>query len=172
MRLRPYVHSRDFEKIKNWVTDERAHALWCANRIKFPLESEEFADFIRELFDRTGDCPFTATEDDGNVVGFICCSVNCETNEAMLKFVIVDPSQRGKGYGKEMVRLAAQYAYDIAKVGLVHLNVFTANAAARRCYENAGFTERNTAPDAFEFNGESWGRCNMTIMRDKLPICR
>ncbi|MBQ8119738.1 MAG: GNAT family N-acetyltransferase, partial [Ruminococcus sp.] len=98
--------------------------------------------------------------------------VNCETNEDMLKFVVVDPAQRGKGYGTQMVRLAAQYCYDRAKAELVHLNVFTTNAAARRCYESAGFPERNTTPDAFTYNGESWGRCNMTIMRDKLPICR
>ena len=172
MRLRPYVHSRDFDKIKDWLADERTHAMWCANRMRFPLEKTNFSDALNEMFDMHGDCPFVATEDDGTVVGFIICSVNLGSNEAMLKFVVVDPSQRGKGYGKEMVRLAAQYAYDIAKVGLVHLNVFTANAAARKCYESAGFTERNTTPDAFAYKGESWGRCNMTIMRDKLPICR
>ena len=172
MRLRPYVHSHDFDAMKGWITDERVHALWCANRIAFPLEKEDFGRFVEDSFVNSNDCAFTAAQDDGRAVGFICCSINCETNEAMLKFVLVDPLQRGKGYGKEMVRLAAQYAYDIAKAGLVHLNVFTANAAARRCYESAGFTERNTTPDAFAYNGESWGRCNMTITRDKLPICR
>lgn len=172
MRLRPYVHSHDFDKIKDWLTDERAHTLWCANRMKFPLEKDDFARFIQDLFERTGDCPFVATEDNGNVVGFICCSVNCDSNEAMLKFVVVDPNQRGKGYGKQMVRLAAQYCFDIAKAELVHLNVFTANTAARRCYEKAGFTERNTTPDAFKYKDESWGRCNMTIKREDLPICR
>ncbi len=172
MRLRPYVHSHDFDLMKNWITDERAHALWCANRIAFPLEKEEFGRFVEDQFEREGDQAFVAATDDGGLVGFICCSVNYDSNEAMLKFVLVDPMQRGKGYGKEMVRLAAQYAYDIAKADLVHLNVFTANAAARRCYENAGFTERNTADDAFVYKNESWGRCNMTIMRDKLPICR
>ena len=172
MRLRPYVHSHDFDAISGWITDERAHALWSANRFRFPLDKDDFGGFLDNAFVQSNDCAFAATEDDGTVVGFIICSVNLGSNEAMLKFVVVDPSQRGKGYGKEMVRLAAQYAYDIAKVGLVHLNVFTANAAARKCYESAGFTERNTTPDAFAYKGESWGRCNMTITRDKLPICR
>ena len=172
MRLRPYVHSHDFDKIKDWLTDERAHTLWCANRMKFPLEKDDFAGFIQELFERTGDCPFVATEDNGNVVGFICCSVCCESNEAMLAFVVVDPSQRGKGCGKQMVMLAAQYCFEIAKADVVQLNVFTANESARRCYERAGFTERNTTPDAFRYKDESWGRCNMAIKREKLPICR
>ena len=172
MRLRPYVHSRDFDKIKDWLADERAHAMWCANRMRFPLEKTNFSDALNEMFDMHGDCPFVATEDDGTVVGFICCSVCYESNEAMLAFVVVDPDQRGKGYGKEMVLLAAQYCFDIAKADAVQLNVFTANAAARKCYESAGFTERNTTPDAFAYKDESWGRCNMTITRDKLPDCR
>ena len=172
MRLRPYVHSRDFDKIKDWLADERAHAMWCANRMRFPLEKTNFSDALNEMFDMHGDCPFVATEDDGTIVGFICCSVCYESNEAMLAFVVVDPDQRGKGYGKEMVLLAAQYCFDIAKADAVQLNVFTANAAARKCYESAGFTERNTTPDAFAYKDESWGRCNMTITRDKLPICR
>lgn len=161
MRLRPYVHSHDFDLMKNWITDERAHALWCANRIAFPLEKDDFGRFVEQQFEREGDQAFVAAKDDGRIVGFICCSVNFDSNEAMLKFVLVDPSQRGKGYGKEMVKLAARYACDIAKASIVHLNVFTANAAARRCYENAGFTERNTADDAFVYKNETWGRCNM-----------
>lgn len=32
--------------------------------------------------------------------------MNLSTNECMLKFVIVAPSQRGKGNGKEMLQLA------------------------------------------------------------------
>ena len=172
MRLRPYVHSRDFDKIKDWLADERAHAMWCANRMRFPLEKTNFSDALNEMFDMHGDCPFVATEDDGTVVGFICCSVCYESNEAMLAFVVVDPHQRGKGYGKEMVLLAVQYCFDIAKADAVQLNVFTANAAARKCYESAGFTERNTTPDAFRYKDESWGRCNMAIKREDLPICR
>ena len=100
MRLRPFILNKDFDKIKDWSTDERTHAMWCANKMKFPLEKDDFALALDGMFDLYGDCPFVAMTDEGEIVGFICCSVNLESNEAMLAFVMIDPSQRGKGYGK------------------------------------------------------------------------
>lgn len=167
MRLRPYKHRFDFEQIRNWSTDRRVHALWCADRMSFPLEKDNMASVLDEMFGKTGDCPFTATEDDGTVVGFICCSVNIENNEAMLKFVMVDPARRKQGLGRQMLELAVRYCFDILNADMVHLNVFTANEAAKRCYESVGFKERNTEPGAFTFENESWGRCNMFIKKEK-----
>lgn len=39
MRLRPYIECKDFHEIKNWITEERMHTMWCANLFKFPLEN-------------------------------------------------------------------------------------------------------------------------------------
>ena len=161
MRLRPYVHSRDFDAIKGWVADERTNAMWSANHAPFPMEKDAFSDFLTAMYDKHGDCPFVAVTDEGETVGFICTSINMESNEAMLAFVIVDPAQRGKGYGKEMIELTARYCFEILKAEAVQLNVFTVNERARKCYESAGFAERNTTPDAFPYGDELWGRCNM-----------
>ena len=123
MRLRPYVHSRDFDAIKGWVADERTNAMWSAKHAPFPMEKDAFSDFLTAMFDKHGDCPFVAVTDEGETVGFICTSINMESNEAMLAFVIVDPAQRGKGYGKEMIELAAKYCFEILKAEAVQLNV-------------------------------------------------
>ena len=109
MRLRPYIHKADFESIKDWITDERTHAMWCANHMKYPLEKNDFERNLTDFFIKVGDCPFTAVTDDGKAIGFVCCSVDFGSNEAMLAFVMIDPSERGKGYGKEMIRLAVKY---------------------------------------------------------------
>ena len=37
MRLRPYIADTDFEYIREWDSDERIHALWCAGRMTFPV---------------------------------------------------------------------------------------------------------------------------------------
>lgn len=165
MRLRPFVLNKDFDAIKDWSTDERVHAMWCANKMKYPLEKENFAEALDGMFDLHGDCPFVALDDDGRIVGFICCSVSFETNEAMLAFVMIDPSQRGKGYGREMISLAAKYCTEILKAEAVQLNVFTVNERAKKCYESVGFTERRTDPDAFPYKDEKWGRCNMVYKK-------
>ena len=165
MRLRPYIPSHDFDAIKDWVTDERTHAMWSAKHAPYPLEKNAFAEFLADMYGRKGDCPFVATDDDGKVMGFLCTSINYETNEAMLAFVIIDPAQRGRGYGKEMIQLAAKYCLEILKADAVQLSVFTVNERARKCYESAGFTERRITPDAFAYGDEMWGRCNMVFKK-------
>ena len=165
MRLRPYIPSHDFDAIKDWVIDERTHAMWSAKHAPFPLEKNAFAEFLAVFFRKYGDCPFVATTDDGKVVGFICISINYETNEAMLAFVIIAPAQRDKGYGREMIQLAAKYCFEILKADAVQLNVFTVNERARKCYESTGFTERRTEENAFPYGDEMWGRCNMVITK-------
>ena len=168
MRLRAYVPSHDFEIIKNWITDERTHAMWCAGHMVFPLEREDYHAALAKMFDLHGDCPFIAVDDGGKPVGMICCSVNYETNESMLAFVAVDPRQRGKGVGREMVRLAAKYCFEMLKAERVQLNVFDVNEPARRCYGSAGFTVRSVTDGAFAYNDEKWGRVNMVMDRSRL----
>ena len=166
MRIRPYIEGKDFDEIKNWMTEERAHAMWCANLISFPVEKGNFTKVMQEAAERFGDSPYVATSEDGRLIGFFCYSVDPETNTGMLKFVMINPEYRGKGYGKEMLKLAVKYAFDITNVQAVQLNVFPENARAKRCYETVGFKERKTDLNAFAFKEESWGRCNMIITRE------
>lgn len=172
MRLRPY-QKKDFEVISKWITQERAHALWCANLIPYPLEKEGFYKLLAEAEERFGDSPFVATTEEGKVVGFFCFSVNLSTNEGMLKFVVIDASERNKGYGCEMLKLAVKYAFEIAKADAVQLNVFAENPGARKCYEKVGFKKRAFTEGAFLYKEEAWGRCNMVIFREdrrKIPF--
>ena len=164
MRIRPY-QNKDFDIISQWITDERSHALWCANLMPYPLEKNSFDALLQEAEERFGDSPFVATTNDGQVVGFFCFSVKLHTNEGMLKFVAIDNTMRNKGYGCEMLKLAIKYAFEIAKADAVHLNVFPENPGAKKCYEKVGFKERTLTENAFSFKDESWGRCNMITTR-------
>ncbi len=164
MQIRPYIKS-DFDKIRNWITDDRTHALWCANLIRYPLEKDNFEEKLAEMSLKYGDTPYVATDDEGKAVGFFCYSANPDTNEGMLKFVMVSPEFRGRGYGREMVALAVKSAFETTKVDMVHLNVFSNNTVARNCYSSVGFSERSITDKAFRFNDEMWGRCNMAIRK-------
>ena len=70
--------------MKNWVTDERTHAMWCANLIKYPLCEEHMAETMTAAADRFGDGPYVVISDDGRVEGFFCYSYNNETKEGIL----------------------------------------------------------------------------------------
>ena len=41
VELRQFNDS-DFDVIKDWITDPREHAMWCANIIQYPIDKENF----------------------------------------------------------------------------------------------------------------------------------
>ena len=71
--------------------------------------------------------------------------------------MILDTSKRGKGYGKEMIRLALQFAFDIMKVEKVTIGVFDNNLAAYHCYKSVGFTEMGEEYNkTYQMMGGEW----------------
>ena len=165
MRIRPYIPNKDYEFLSKWIDNERTHAFWCANRLSYPVTQKSFHDFLEKISMDGTESAYVATENDGQVIGFFCYSINTETDIGFLKFVIVDKAKRGKGYGKEMLNLALRYAFQITGAKAVQLNVFNENTLAKHCYEKVGFVERNIAKDAFAYKDELWSRCNMIVSK-------
>lgn len=165
MRIRPYIPNKDYEYVSKWIDNERTHTFWCANLIPYPITPKSFHDLLEKNALDWTDSAYVATENSGRPVGFFCYSVNIEDNIGFLKFIIVDHEKRGKGYGKEMLHLALQYAFQITGAKAVQLNVFEENACAKQCYERAGFVERNTEKNAFAYKDELWTRYNMIAFR-------
>ena len=165
MKLRAFDPNRDFEEIRDWITDERTHRMWCGNCFAFPLEKENFREALSGFMERYGDVPFLAVSDEGEAEGFISCAPDPERRECLLKFVVVKPERRGTGAAREMLRLAVEYAFANMDAQVVRLNVFLENHRARKCYENAGFTERCTTLDAFPYGDERWGKCEMIVKK-------
>lgn len=163
MRIRPYIPNKDYEYVSKWVDNERTHAFWCANRLPYPITQQSFHNFLENNSMDWTENAYVATENGGQLIGFFCYSVNTEDNIGFLKFVIIDKTKRGKGYGKEMLKLALQYAFQLTGAKAVQLNVFNENGLAKQCYEKVGFVERNIDKDVFSFKDELWSRYNMII---------
>lgn len=125
------------------------------------MTPKSFYDLLEKNAMDWTDSAYVATENKGQTVGFFCYSVNTTDNVVFLKFIIVDKTKRGKGYGKEMLNLALQYAFQITGAKAVQLNVFSENIVAKQCYEKVGFVERNVDKDVFAYKDELWSRCNM-----------
>lgn len=174
MYLRPYNKAKDFQYISQWVTDARTHALWCANRIPYPIAENAFHELLAQNEKDWGDCGYVFMKDitARQPIGFCAFSVNETDNSGFLKFIVINSSGRGKGLGTQMLQTFLKYAFEIVGVDEVKLNVFDVNIAAKRCYEKAGFIPQTITPDAFMFEGESWGRCLMKAFRqpDVLPV--
>ena len=165
MKLRALQIENDFDRIKNWITDKRTHALWCANLLQYPINKENFEHVLSEDAIRYGDSPFVVTTSKDKAIGFFLYSFNGDTKEGLLRFVVVDPEYRGKGVAVEMLKLVALTAFKNSKTEAIQLNLFSENIRAKKCYEKVGFKIRKTTPNAFTYEDESWEKCNMVLRK-------
>lgn len=161
LRLRPYKKN-DAEIIVSWCKDEFGFRQWTSDRYEhFPITAE---DMNKKYFECNGDCeewdnfyPMTAFDESGAVGHLILRFTDKDKKTLRFGFVIVDDTKRGKGYGKEMLRLAFKYAFEILKAERVTIGVFENNPSAYYCYKAAGFTDAAAETfEYFEIFGERW----------------
>lgn len=167
LRLRPYKFC-DAQTITKWIKNEYAFRQWSADRYEhYPITPEDMNAYYDREKDNDGIWGMTAFDDTG-IIGHFTMRFPKEGNfeEIRLGFVIVDDEKRGRGYGKEMVSLALQYAFDFVKVSKVSLGVFENNTAAANCYRACGFreVERETA-ESYPCMGETWNCVEMEAVR-------
>jgi RimJ/RimL family protein N-acetyltransferase/catechol 2,3-dioxygenase-like lactoylglutathione lyase family enzyme len=168
LRLRPYK-AEDAETIISWCRDEVSFRKWTADRYEsFPITAE---DMNRKYLDNNGDCdeadnffPFTAFDENGIAGHLIMRYLDAEKSHIRFGFVIVDDSRRGQGYGRKMLSLALDYAFNIFKAKKVDLGVFENNPPAMKCYRAAGFKPCNER--VMDLLGEKWKCIDMEIKRE------
>ncbi len=150
MTLRPFV-TNDAATILSWCKDKHAFRLWSADRYKyFPAKPEEM---VRQ-YEGQNMHPLTAIVGE-KIVGHILLRHPSEDKSVIrFGFVIVDDSKRGKGYGRQMLRLAIDYAQQELRSERITLGVFCDNLSAVECYKSVGF--RIIGMDSYVVDGEEW----------------
>ena len=159
IRLRPYKPS-DAHKVLQWWdgTDEEAFVMWSNGAFTYPLTIEQLDQFFEQwcLKEENG-WLMTALNEEGTPVGqFIMRLVDFEKNSVRLGYIVVDPTARGKGYGKKMMVKALQYAFDVLGMERVSLGVFENNPQAKACYETVGFTVKEYVPEYHVYKGVTY----------------
>ena len=139
---------RDFKKedaqmIAGWLRSEEELYKWSADRFnKYPLSGDDINENYASQIETGRFYPLTAVDDQGNMIGHFIIRYPREDDDSSVRFgfVIVNPAIRGKGYGKEMLRLGIAYVKEHLSATRIDLGVFENNESARHCYEAAGFT--------------------------------
>ena len=159
LRIRPYK-STDAPTILSWCQDEKAFYQWTAGVLgSYPITQNEFS-FVESLM------PFTAFDETGIVGFFTLRNPNELLDELRFGFVIVNPDKRGKGYGKEMLRLGLKFAFELYGAKRASLGVFENNLPAYYCYKSVGFDDviLDTA-ETYSVLGEEW-KCKELVIEN------
>ncbi|MBQ5674764.1 MAG: GNAT family N-acetyltransferase [Lachnospiraceae bacterium] len=162
IRIRPYKSS-DASKILSWCQDEKSFYMWSAGILgSFPVTEKEFR-FVESLM------PFTAVDDE-EIVGFFTFRHPGESMEELrFGFIIVDPAKRGRGYGKKMLQLGLEYAFETGGAKKVSLGVFENNLPAYYCYKSAGFQDVILdETEKYFVLGEEWKCRELAIVNDEI----
>ena len=160
--LRPF-NINDAPTILSWCKDRHAFRLWSADRYKeFPAQPND----MMEQYNGDNMYPLTAVVND-IIVGHILLRYPTEDKTHIrFGFVIVDDSKRGMGYGKQMLRLAIDFAQRELGAQMVSLGVFCDNLSAIECYKSVGF--RITGEDAYSIDGEDLKGFEMEMELEKI----
>ncbi len=155
--LRPF-NPDDAPTILSWCKDKHTFRLWSADKYKnFPAQSEE----MMTQYEGDNMHPLTAVEG-GSIIGHILLRYPSEDKTLVrFGFVIVDDTKRGKGYGKQMLQLAIEYAQRELGARCITLGVFCENRSAIGCYKSIGF--RITGDDSYTIDGDEWKGYEMEL---------
>lgn len=159
LRLRPYK-KEDADTIISWSQDERAFYQWSAGVMgDYPITHKEF-EFVDSLM------AFAAFEEEKTIGFFTFRNPGSRIDELRIGFIILDPEQRGCGKGKEMLKIALKYAFEIYGANRVSLGVFENNEPAYNCYKAAGFGDVILdEPETYQVLDEEWKCKEMAIER-------
>ena len=150
LRLRPYQDT-DADAILSWTMDEKTFYQWTAGILgEYPLSRKRFAQLGSLM-------RFTLLDGKETADFFTLRNPKDTPDEVRFGFVIVDPRKRGRGYGKEMLRLGLKYAFEIYRAQKATLGVFENNPSAYNCYKAAGFKDAPPEkPETYRLLGEEW----------------
>jgi RimJ/RimL family protein N-acetyltransferase len=91
--------------------------------------------------------------------------LNADNESCGFRILLQGPRFYGRGLGTEASHLALGYAFGVAGVHRVELQVYDFNPRARHVYEKLGFVHEGTMRDALRWNGQ-WVDCHLMALLD------
>lgn len=159
-------NEKDFNRLIKWSHNEEILMQFAGPIFTFPLTTEQLNEYIK---DRSR-LSFKVISD-GNVIGHAEISPSEEKNTVKIcRILIGEENERGKGYGKEIIKLLLKKSFNELNKGKAELNVFDWNIGAIKCYENIGFEINRSKSSISIVNGKEWIAINMRILKNNWEL--
>ena len=168
IQLREY-QADDLESIRQWVNDESttcflSTAYWPPQTM---VDTEEFLQRMLQSSHNAFNFVI-ADRESGRYLGQLdMFTVDWRLRCGKLGMVIAGAENRGRGLGTEALLLLEKHVFLALGLERLELEVRMDNAAARRCYERAGFQLEGVKRHAFIANGAFCDVGIMSILREE-----
>ena len=170
--LLPFIEA-DIDRVLPWITSWEDLYLWTAYSFGFPLTREHLLQHMKECAERGDRLIYKAVAEDGTVFGYIEHGAIDRRNHSLrIGRVLIDPSQRGRGFGEAMMRAAVDLAFERFGMHRVELGVFENNPRAVACYERVGFKREGLVRDWFKADDGYWSMILMSILEPEWAALR
>ena len=137
LRLRE-VTLDDAEALYRWRMDDRSRFMFRSTGV-VPFETHRA--FMERYFQPESTDRWFVIEDGGRAVGTITLyNIATDGTEAEWGRLVVDPEQRGHGYGGRALALLIRHAREVG-VRILRCEVLEGNEVAAATYRQAGFVE-------------------------------
>lgn len=128
----------------------------------FPLTEEQIE---KSLSDKNRIAFRVFDNDNDSTVGH--CEIYFKEDFVNLgRILIIDKAQRGKGIGKQIVKLLLEFIIKNSRETRVELNVFDFNTSAIKCYETIGFIINPDKKFVRKMDNKIWTAINMVLNLD------
>ena len=157
----------DAEKFCEWISDKRVSAGVNATKDVFSLENE--IKYLEAAINSKNELHFSIVKkDDDELIGS-CSIVDIDYMAGCgeLGIIIGDEKSRGKGYGKEVLRMLLDFGFNSLNFHSMHLTVYSFNKDAISCYEKVGFKQVGKKREAGYHDGKYCDILLMDILKDE-----
>lgn len=166
LRLRPF-RTLDAKTIITWTSEPKEFYMWSAGLLgDFPASEQKLLEAVSARDNNPRYFPFVAFDDD-EIVGFLTIRTPGEDDKKVaLGYVIINPIKRNNGYGKQMLKLALKFAFELYGASEVSLDVFDNNPLAYNCYKSVGFKETGKQ-ELYKIGEYTWNNIEMVFESNK-----
>lgn len=159
--LEPFMEN-DFNNLISWIKNEEFLIQFSGQIFQFPLTKEQLYNYLND--DKR--IAFKVTEiATARVIGHAELYKTGKHEMKIARVLIGDESNRGKGYGKQIILELTKHAFALPDVKTVILNVFEWNSGAIKCYESVGFILNKEVTKEVHVGQDAWKSVSMSITR-------
>jgi hypothetical protein len=175
VRLAAPDPERDAETESKWTHDPETARLQSADPVR-PLSPALIKKKYEEVEKEKATNRFhfaIRTRTDDRLVGFVRLDhIEWNNGTGTVTLGIGDPSDRGRGYGRETLGLILRYAFGELNLYRLTADTFEYNECALRFLECAGFHVEVRGRQAIHRDGRRWDVIKLGLLREEWNVKR